>query len=139
MLRFIATIVLTVFTVGSNATCTVQQYQELMTAYSTAAISVPTDGSVTTGEQYYAYVTASLTDSQKQYPCLSCLHTYTVDLFNLQLSGPCLADSTSTDCQNAENDVVNAFISCSMENTRNARVLFSGALSVLLVGAALIL
>lgn len=139
MHRFIATIVLTVFAVGSNAACTVQQYQELMLAYTAAAANIPTDGSITNGEQFYEYFSANLTDAQKQYPCLACLRSFTIDQFNLEKSTACMSDPMGTDCQNAQATIRNAFISCSMDNTNDARVMLSGVMSVLLIGVALLL
>jgi hypothetical protein len=139
MPRFIATIVLTVFAIGNTAACTVEQYQELMLAYTAAAADIPTDGSITNGEQFYDYLSANFTDAQKQYPCLACLQSFTIDQFTLEKSTACISAPMGTECQNAQTNIRNAFIACSMDNTNDARVMISGVMSVLLIGFALLL
>lgn len=139
MLRFAAPIVLTIFAVGTNAVCTVEQYQGLLTTYQAAQANVPSDGSITTGEQYYNVIAQSFSDSQKGLPCLSCMRTYTIDTFDLVASGACATDPTGSACESAASNIMSTFVACSVQTTKNARVVLGGALSVMLVAATLIL
>ena len=139
MPRFISTIILAVFAVRSDAVCTVEQYQGLLSSYAAAQANVPQDGSVTTGEDYYNIIAGSFSDEQKQLTCLSCMRTYTIDLFNLSASSTCTDSSKAAECQTAMTNTMNTFVSCSMETTKSARVMLSGAASVLVFAAALIL
>jgi hypothetical protein len=139
MLRFAATIVLTVFAVGTNAVCTTDEYQGLLNTYARAQATVPEDGSITSGEELYNFIAESFSDAQKQLTCLSCMRTITIDLFNLQATGVCTSDPPGSECETASTNIMNAFVSCSQETTKNARVALSGALSVMLIAATLIL
>jgi hypothetical protein len=102
-----------VFYARSDA-CTVAQIEDLGNAFQNAQQNMPQD--ILTPQQFYAYVVSLLSPEQQAYPCLGCLQTYVVGVYDWAMSGACVDQQASDQCMSQFNNLLTTFTECATDS-----------------------
>jgi hypothetical protein len=103
----------------ANSTfCTSVEFQDITEVYLSGENNITDSGmNVSSGQQIFDLIYANLTDTQRSYPCLECFEDYTVDLWNLTLSDPCLSDPNGMQCDLNKFTLQRRFADCSVSSS----------------------